>query len=296
MKVAATSPPHEPSPARPRLQDLDLIEVLKASLIFVAVSGVTAILWVVRDALLLVFTAVIAAILLRVFADAISRWTRLPVALSLALGVLAIVVFALAVAWLFGTHVAMEFSDVIKRATDASNAITAQLKNAQLGGLGRKIEQSTTPEIGSSVRQGVSLLTEAAEAMVVLVVSAIYLALEPHLYRIGMIKLFKSDLQEWAGERVDILGQTMKLWLFGQLLTMLLVGALSGLACWLIGVPGPIALGVISFLTEAIPYLGPFLGASRTIQYGNWWHRRWLRLVGRTARADRVYLVSLLGD
>ena len=104
------------------------------------------------------------------------------------------------------------------------------------------------------------MLTEAIEALVVLVVSALYLAAKPRLYRTGVIKLFKPELQVWAGERIDTLGQIMKLWLYGQLLTMLLVGVLSGLATWIIGVPGPLALGLISFITEAITYLGPFLG------------------------------------
>jgi predicted PurR-regulated permease PerM len=38
---------------------------------------------------------------------------------------------------------------------------------------------------------------------------------------------------------------------------MLLVGALTVLATWLIGLPSPLALGLIAGLLEFIPYLGP---------------------------------------
>ena len=246
---------------RPAGERLDLLDVVKASLIFVGIGAAAFLLWIVRDGLLLIFAAAIAAILLKVFANAIASWTRLPGILSLLVATLLILIVVLLAGWLFGTHIAAEFSDVFKRATSAWNKINQQLQNTRFAGLEQKIEQNTTPEIGSSVRQSFSMLTEAIEALVVLVVSALYLAAEPRLYRLGVIKLFKPELQVWAGERIDVFGQAMKLWLYGQLLTMLIVGVLSGLAMWIIGVPGPLALALISFITEAIPYLGPFLGA-----------------------------------
>ncbi len=238
---------------------LDLFDVAKASLVFVAIVSAACLLWIVRDGLLLIFAAAIAAIQLKVFAKAISRWTRLPDLLSLLISTLLIVLVVLLAGWLFGRHIAAEFSDVFNRATSAWNKLSQQLQNTRFAGLEQKIEQNTTPEIGNSVRQSFSMLTTAIEALVVLVVSALYLAAEPRLYRIGVIKLFKPELQVWAGERIDVFGQAMKLWLYGQLITMLLVGVLSGLAMWIIGVPGPLALALISFITEAIPYLGPFL-------------------------------------
>ena len=240
---------------------LDLFDVAKASLVFVVIVSAACLLWIVRDGLLLIFAAAIAAIQLKVFAKAISRWTRLPALLSLLISTLLIVLVVLLAGWLFGRHIAAEFSDVFNRATSAWNKLSQQLQNTRFAGLEQKIEQNTTPEIGNSVRQSFSMLTTAIEALVVLVVSALYLAAEPRLYRIGVIKLFKPELQVWAGERIDVFGQAMKLWLYGQLITMLLVGVLSGLAMWIIGVPGPLALALISFITEAIPYLGPFLGA-----------------------------------
>lgn len=239
---------------------MDLLDIAKASLVWVSIAGSALLLWRVRDALLLVFAASVTAILLRVCSNAISRWTKLPDMLSLAVATLSLAVAVLAVCWLFGTHVAAQFSSVIERATTAWSALSQHLEHTQFAGLGQKIEQGSTPMIGASVREGFSDLTGMIEALVVLVVSAIYLAAEPRLYRIGVIKMFKPDLQEWAGESIDTLGQTMKLWLYGQLLTMLIVGLLSFFATWIIGVPGPIALGLIAGVTEAVPYVGPFLG------------------------------------
>ena len=49
--------------------------------------------------------------------------------------------------------------------------------------------------------------------------------------------------------------------LLGQLIEMVLIGALSMIAVWMIGVPSPLALGLIAGIGEFIPYVGPLLAA-----------------------------------
>ena len=56
-------------------------------------------------------------------------------------------------------------------------------------------------------------------------------------------------------------GSALKLWLLGQLVAMLIVGVLTGLGAWLIGLPSAIALGLIAGLFEFIPFAGPMLAA-----------------------------------
>jgi AI-2E family transporter len=42
---------------------------------------------------------------------------------------------------------------------------------------------------------------------------------------------------------------------------MALIGVLSGLTAWIIGLPSAIALGLIAFAAEFVPYLGPIIAA-----------------------------------
>ena len=51
------------------------------------------------------------------------------------------------------------------------------------------------------------------------------------------------------------------LWVRGQLILMGAMGAATGIAYTLLGLPGALLLGLIAALTEAIPIVGPFLGA-----------------------------------
>ena len=60
---------------------------------------------------------------------------------------------------------------------------------------------------------------------------------------------------------IDGVGEALRLWLLGQLIEMVLIGALVTFAVWLIGVPSSLALGLIAGIGEFIPYLGPILAA-----------------------------------
>jgi predicted PurR-regulated permease PerM len=51
------------------------------------------------------------------------------------------------------------------------------------------------------------------------------------------------------------------LWVRGQLILMGSIGAATATACALLGVPGALLLGLIAALAEAIPIVGPLLGA-----------------------------------
>ncbi len=54
----------------------------------------------------------------------------------------------------------------------------------------------------------------------------------------------------------------------GQLIIAGLIGICSGVACWAIGLPDPVALGLIAGVTALIPYFGPFIGAVPAILVG----------------------------
>jgi predicted PurR-regulated permease PerM len=95
----------------------------------------------------------------------------------------------------------------------------------------------------------------------VTIFAGIYIAAQPILYRVGICKLFPEDWREKVAEALDRLEDGLRLWLVGQLIQMVIIGCLSGLAVWLIGLPSPLALGVIAGVLEFIPYLGPILSA-----------------------------------
>ena len=52
-------------------------------------------------------------------------------------------------------------------------------------------------------------------------------------------------------------------WTRGQLLLMFIIGISSGIAYWAMELPFWLALAIWAGITEAIPYIGPFIGGAR---------------------------------
>ena len=97
-------------------------------------------------------------------------------------------------------------------------------------------------------------------ALVIVIFTGLYLAAHPEPYIRGFLRLFPLARRHRIGEVLYACGYTLRWWLFGQLLAMVLVGLTMGIGLAIIGVPLAFALGVVSGLFEFIPTLGPLLG------------------------------------
>lgn len=237
------------------------LQSFRTAAIWIGLAAAAFILWRTRDALLIAFGAILVAILLSEFAGWIARYTRLPrgpallAATCVVLGLLGVTV------WLFGTQMSGQLSDVMHRVQQSVEQIRSALSDQGLSGMSQELAQGGASMVGDALRAVLSVGLGFTEGLVVLVISAIYLAAQPRLYRDGLVQLFAPRLRPKAGEAVDLIGYSLKYWLVGQLILMVMVGVLSFAAMWLIGLPSPAGLGLIAGITEAVPYLGPFIGA-----------------------------------
>jgi predicted PurR-regulated permease PerM len=68
---------------------------------------------------------------------------------------------------------------------------------------------------------------------------------------------FRADVRCMAHLIDDVLSAYIR----GQLLLCLFVGGMATAALWIIGVPFALVLGLIAGILEALPYVGPILGA-----------------------------------
>jgi predicted PurR-regulated permease PerM len=54
-------------------------------------------------------------------------------------------------------------------------------------------------------------------------------------------------------------------WLRGTLLSMIIIGVISGVAFWLVGAPYPLLLGVFVGVIEIITVVGPWIGGATAV-------------------------------
>jgi predicted PurR-regulated permease PerM len=111
------------------------------------------------------------------------------------------------------------------------------------------------------VLQGVQSLAGALTGLLVIFFVGLYAAFDPDVYRAGLVKLVPPDRRDRAREVLQKLNSALAHWILGRLISMAIVGILTTLGLWLLGVQLPISLGVIAALLTFIPHIGPILAA-----------------------------------
>ncbi|GAC1672458.1 MAG: AI-2E family transporter [Candidatus Dormibacteraceae bacterium] len=154
----------------------------------------------------------------------------------------------------------------VKGTTDTINA---HLKDYLLG------------QFGNAVTIGLTALTTLLQVVLMFIV-AFLLALDAAAFRRVVRRLVPSDYRTDFDQIWRKVRKMLYAYVRGQLIIAGLIGILSGIACAVLGLPDPVALGLIAGITALIPYLGPFIGAVPAI------------LVGLAAGPVKALLVALI--
>jgi predicted PurR-regulated permease PerM len=111
---------------------------------------------------------------------------------------------------------------------------------------------ATVANVGAGVASVLSYL-------VVIVIATIYAVARPWPLVNGFVALFPAGRRQEVREILADMYQTVQRWFVGQLGSMLIIGVLSTVALYLIGVPFALLLGIFSGLISFIPFVGPIL-------------------------------------
>jgi predicted PurR-regulated permease PerM len=87
-------------------------------------------------------------------------------------------------------------------------------------------------------------------------VIAIYLSLQPQVYRDWIITLFPSGHRGLANKVMTDLGTTLRRWIVGQLLTMFVLGLLTAVGLYALQVPFWLPFGLFAGLVAIVPFFG----------------------------------------
>ena len=111
---------------------------------------------------------------------------------------------------------------------------------------------TTVANVGAGVASVISYV-------VVIVIATIYSVAQPEPLIDGFVALFPAGRRQKVRRILRELYETVQRWFVGQLASMLLIGFLSTVALYLIGVPFALLLGVFSGLISFIPFVGPLI-------------------------------------
>lgn len=257
------APVTNPIPDFPTAQRRDDVFVRRVLIVF-ALVALTALVVFLSDLVLLVVAAVLVAVILRACADLIckvapmpERWAVLPAAL----GILAVLTLTI---WLFGQQMADQISVLFGMLPGAWATLKQQIQAWPMGaqliqnldGLGEYAGQFA----GQVPLIALGLVGAIANLGLVLV-GGVMLALEPRAYRDGFLLLFPRAVRGNIARALNATGHALRGWLAAQLVSMAVIGTLTGLGLWLVGTPSALGLGLFAGLAQFVPVIGPIVSA-----------------------------------
>jgi len=240
---------------------LSAVELFKRAAIFVAVALVPVLIWLLFSVILIAMGAILFAVVLTLVAEPLTRQLKFPRAIALVISGLVIITIVGAAGYLFATRVAAQLQDVLQLASQAVDNIRGGLQSSDFGKLVLSHVEGSNFSLTDVVTGVFSVSLSFLTGLVISVFGGIYLAAQVGLYRDGLIQLLPHRLRANGAATLEDISNALRLWVLGQMIGMALIGLLSTLAAWLIGLPYPFALGLIAGLFEFIPYVGPILGA-----------------------------------
>lgn len=233
-------------------------------LIILALAALFFLVWQLRTLLLMLFGAVVVATIFRAVADNITRLTRLPNVAATALSIVIVLGSLAGLIALFGAHVAQQVQLLREALPAAWREVEARIGDIGLSNqLDRLVATITTPGGGSLSGFGRALISIGGGLadFVVVIFAGIYLATQPNFYRVGVIKLVPPARRKVAAEAMLESERALRLWLKGQAIAMVVVGTLTGIGLWALGMRSALVLGLIAGLLEFIPFAGPIIAA-----------------------------------
>lgn len=216
--------------------------------------------------LLMVFGGILVAVILNAGANIVIRWTGLNATIAVLLVVLAAVILVGIAGTLLGAQIADEFARLLEQLPKAAEQVESWVRG--IPGADQMLRQaegeSGTPGIADVFSGFTTVATTAIGAvtgLLVALVIALFLALDPGLYQRGVLHLFPFGKRDRVREVLAGVASSLRAWMKGQAVAMIAVGAMTILGLMVLGAPLPLALGLLSGFLNVIPFIGPVLAA-----------------------------------
>lgn len=242
--------------------------------------------WYVFEVILLAFAGALLAIILHACADWVERHTPKSIGpkLSYTATVLGIVILACLIAYWLVPHIISEAGQITKIIPQSIAQLTAYLDKTDWG---RYIVQAahrmmSHPSAGPQVRTITDDVGKAIEGAVVILVVGLYGALNARDYTQGLLALIPEQRRKRVAHVSQQVVYTLRWWLIGQLIPMAVLGVVTMVGLWALGVPLAFALGLLTGVMIFIPYVGSWIAFVPTV------------LVSLTISPDTAIYVTVL--
>ncbi|PAX08748.1 AI-2E family transporter [Sphingomonas lenta] len=239
--------------------DADDVRFVRRLVLAILVVAVAAALYRAADLLILAFGAVLGAIAIHAVADLLEDRANVPEKPALGLAIAVLLGLGFAIVWLFAVGFREQVEVLVTRLPGIVDQFAAYLSTSPVGA--RVVQAVEAAFAGSRIARDIGgLATGAGELALntlLVLVGSVFFAANPGVYQRGFLLMVPPAKRPAFDDALYDTAATLRLWLRAQLIQMTSMGVLVGLGLWLGGVPSAAMLGLLTGLSEFIPYVGP---------------------------------------
>lgn len=235
------------------------------------------------NVLLMVFAGSLMAIYFHGLANLLARKTKLSRRWSLPVGVVITLLFIAALFWFLGAKLSLQAGELTQDIPKILQDVRGRLGNTEIGRkLLRYFSDGSNEKMINSFQDIFRTSFGVVGDIYIILFIGVFFTVNPKLYREGMIKLIPSGGKENAKAVIKRLDFTLKGWLKGMLIAMLLIATLTFIGLSIIGVPMGLALAFFAGLLNFVPNFGPLIAMIPAV------------LIGFTESANTALIIALL--
>lgn len=227
-------------------------------------------LYSIAEVLLLFFVAALFGVYLAWITEVLQRNLRIPRGLAMVGALLFTGLLATGIGYLIVPPLILQGQELIKSLPGTLAGVESRLvdlarRSSVVAELLPRLERgqsytgSFIKDITGSAKSMVPYVFTGVGLVIHLVtvlIAGLYLALKPNVYREGFILLAPPIHRELVRDILDDLGRTLRAWIVGQILAMIVLGMLTWIGLWIIGVPYPLAFGTFTGMVAIVPFFG----------------------------------------
>ncbi len=226
-------------------------------------------LFIIRDILLVVFAAIVISAAMNPVAKHLQNY-RIPrgltvvllyvVVVSILFLTIGLVVQPLAVQV---TQIAQTVPDVVVSLEHYFGIYTPLTSQAAVRQVQDLITQAGTNigTFGLSVLEQTKNIFGSILSLVLVFIIAFYLTIEDHALNKAFRLVVPREHMAYVDLMIERVQEKIGRWMLGQVFMMVLMGTVTGLGLWVLGVKYALALGLLAGVLEVIPVIGPILTA-----------------------------------
>lgn len=228
------------------------------------ILAVVACIWLIfsiSDTILLIFTVIILSISLSPLVEKLKNKIHIPRILAI------IIIFILILALVFLTiytivpPVIEQLRNLYQTLPEYGKKMLPFLKSMNMSSNTPDLSSLTNGNVVNNIIQTAGNFFGSILDLVFILVLTFLLLIEEGGFVKYIISLFPVNDKNYAISIGKKISNKIGSWFSGQIFIMIIIGVINALGMWAVGIPYALVLGVLAFIFESVPNIGPIAAA-----------------------------------